>query len=222
MAAPILPRQILHNWRPINGHVPPPGLFEADAGWYRHGMHLQRNAHGVVLSWNPLAAAMDDLEEWVQAVLPRLPQGYVMGAYFDVCGHDGAGNPVERRLPHPRHLFVRIDLDERGGVGWDGVVLVSEEASWFLAGDHILDQIELLDLLRRQIFLRPMNQRLELLAPLLVGAGAGAACGAGAGGHPGRVIDWGVVVRQGYPAAYVLPGLRIPPEARMGSRARLR
>ena len=131
-------------------------------------------------------------------------------------------NPVEPLLQPPRHLFVRVDLDERGGVGGDGVVLVSEEASWFLAGDHILDQLELLDLLRRQIFLRPMNQRLELLAPLLVGAGAGAACGAGAGGHPGRVIDWGVVVRQGYPAAYVLPGLRIPPEARMGSRARLR
>ena len=102
--AAILPRQILHNWRPANGHVPPLGLFDADAGWYRHGMRLQRNAHGVVLNWNPLTLAMDDLEDWVRAVLPRVPRGYVMGAYFDVCGRDAAGNHVERRIGRERRL----------------------------------------------------------------------------------------------------------------------
>ena len=69
MAAHILPRHLLHHWRPSNGHVPPPGLFEADAGWYRHGMQLQRNAVGVVANWNPLAEAMDDLEQWVDVLL---------------------------------------------------------------------------------------------------------------------------------------------------------
>ena len=63
--AAILPRHTLHNWQPCPGHVPPPGLFDADMGWYMHGMQLRRNGQGVVLNWNPLAAAMDDLEDWV-------------------------------------------------------------------------------------------------------------------------------------------------------------
>ena len=58
---------------------------------------------------------------------------------------------------------------------------MSSEDARFLAGAHILDQVELIDLLRRQIFLQPMAQRLELFVPLLVGAGAGAALGASAG-----------------------------------------
>ena len=82
---------------------------------------------------------------------------------------------------------------------------MSSEDARFLAGAHILDQVELIDLLRRQIFLQPMTQRLELFVPLLVGAGAGAAlgasagaaCGAGAGGRPGRVIPRGGSVRPG-------------------------
>ena len=104
MAAHILPRQILHNWRPSNGHMPPQGLFEADAGWYRHGMQLQRSARAWCLNWNPLAQAMDDLDDWVAAVLPNVPRGYVMGAFIDVCGRDGAGNPIERRIGRARTL----------------------------------------------------------------------------------------------------------------------
>ena len=94
----------MHHWRPSNGHVPPPELFEADARWYRHSLQLQRDAMGVVINWNPLAQAMDHLDDWVGVVLPNVPPGYVMGAYIDVCGRDGAGNEVERRIGRARRL----------------------------------------------------------------------------------------------------------------------
>ena len=94
MAQPILPRNTIARWR-VHHDIPPPDRVvwfgRADACFYRHAVRMYRtsdgdpvflNAQGAITA--PLAGALDDLQTWVVAVLPRLPNGCVMEAFFDV------------------------------------------------------------------------------------------------------------------------------------------
>ena len=96
--AAILPRHVVHQWRPLHGHVPPMGLFQGDAHWYRHRMRLRRDDDDEIVDLDPLVGALDDLEDWVREVLPRVPHGYTLYAYFDVVGTDDEGEEMQARV----------------------------------------------------------------------------------------------------------------------------
>ena len=82
----ILPRHTLHNW----GHTSnwtqrmPDGGALRDRSIYRHSLQLTRPEEGDDMQWDPLAGAMADLRAWLGAVLPVVPQGYELRAWFTV------------------------------------------------------------------------------------------------------------------------------------------
>ena len=147
----ILPRHTAHGWEHTSDWTQRvPGGALADRSIYRHSLHLTRPEEGEATEWDPLTDAMVDLRAWLQAVLPRVPQGFELRAWFTVYfdpfdrGKAARTEPMSFRtartdlLEQALTVLIEKDSDQKTDVHWLDMfaVVVRRPPRVQLAGDE--------------------------------------------------------------------------------------